>query len=197
MPQVTKMQPNERFAKLEDEIMARKYKFTEYDRVKKAVITADATAGLLNMQKYERVARALDLTNKGRDSLGELYSEFIDPINLKLFGIRYSIVGQRLDLGFGDNMLPAEKPSEDAKNLAIKEFSDFFEKMSNDAALEGKTNVKAFILYPLTISVINTWRRFDHEFVGNLIEKIKSKEPDEYLKRIIGIIDIPVTPLRK
>lgn len=190
-------QRKEKYAYLEEEINIRKFSFGNYDNIKRAVITADATAKFALLQNYEAVSKVLALSGKPADELRALYAEVITPMNSELFEIRTKVIGQRRGLGFGTNMAPMENPTEEAKNSAVQQFSQHFASMLNDDSLKDKKDVKAVVIYPLVIAPINTWRKYDYEFAGKLIENIRSNEPDESLKTVISVIDIPVVQPRK
>ncbi len=169
----------------------------DYRELKRVVIFADAFSNVMRKPKYLNVVEMLGLSDKGRDELQGIYSEVIEPLDQKLLSIRSLVIGTRTDHGLGENVAPAIKPTDETKDSAIKEFTDLFSEMLNKDDLKDEINIKAVILYPLVLAGINTWRKFDMDFAGKLIERIKSNEENPELRKAIEIIDIPVVSSRK
>jgi hypothetical protein len=186
----TKEIKQDKYSQLEKEVKARRESAHNYNGIKRMVISADIQASLSKLPKYLIVAEELRLGEKSRNELQDLYNETINPLILGLFAMRTLVIGIRAKFGFGDNVAPKEVLSNEEKDMAINKFTKFLDKKLNEECLKDKTNIKAVIIYPLIVATINTWRKFDSEFADNLIEKIKSNETDERLKKIIAIIDI-------
>lgn len=183
-----------KYAHLEGELRIKMGSLSDYGDLKRQVILADATARFSCVPRYLNVANELGLSDVGGEELRELYSEVIAPLNQKLFNIRYLVIGLRREFGFGENVPPLAELNQEDKDHALNEFVEFFESTMTKGDLRDKIGIKAVIIYPLFISFMNTWRKFDDSFASKLIESIRSKEPNEDLRGFIDAIDIPVSP---
>jgi hypothetical protein len=163
-----------------------------YNRVKLTVIFNDAISIKCKLPKHVSVASSLKLSESATKELQELYNNVIEPLNVCLFAVR-SLDGdlamlRKLDNDAGIRM---EFERDALADKLTKVVSDRFKNENLDSA----PSVKAAIVYPLLIAVLNTWRQTSPEFAGKLIDSIKSMEPDKTLKGIIERIDS--TPLSK
>jgi hypothetical protein len=59
--------------------------------------------------------------------------------------------------------------------------------------LEDNAQLKAVIVYPLTIATLNTWRNISPNFADMVINAVKANEPDKKLRTLIEQMDMPVT----
>ena len=177
-----------KYANLERELGA-VLKSAGYDDVKRLVIFHDAIASTYMLHKYDSVGTALNLDEKVTKELHELYASVIDPINHCLSEIKNVNSDLAMLRGLGRN---ADKQLENKRDALAKTFTELVSERFKEEGLDSRPNVKAAIIYPLLIAVLNTWRKTDNEFAGKLIDSIKKVETDEKLKGIISWIDIPL-----
>jgi hypothetical protein len=137
------------------------------------------------------MSETLGLSEKGDKELEQLSSSVLIPMQMVLdLTKRVMLTGAILrSPAFNEGMrkgLVEEREAhrdELGKTLLPELFKD----------LKDDQNIKSVILYPLLISTLNTWRKFDFEFAEKILEQVKANEPDEKLRLLIEQIDLPVT----
>jgi hypothetical protein len=179
-----------RFGNLEHEIGAR-LTTTDWAKLKYSVIYLSAHIGVDPIAKTCAVGSLLGLGQRGEDQLLDLYLSVVDDINVNLNltwqtkGLSMVMVSQR------EGMVGAL----DAQ--LADEFGITLKRIFEEEGVGDKANIKAVVVYPLIISVLNPRRKRDFGLSDALIRKIVDLEPDMRLRSMIEQMDHAVSPDQK
>ncbi|MDE1870917.1 MAG: hypothetical protein KGI06_01625 [Candidatus Micrarchaeota archaeon] len=185
-----------KYSELELELKAKTAIYPEYKDLKNSVINSDAAAylGYLPIPQYRAVADKLRLNAKAKEELKDLYSEVIEPMRSGLHSLRSRIITTRSWFGILPIASPAKGHNEAEVISATSGFSESFFRLMERGNVYDKKEIKRAIIYPLTISVISSWDRYNGKFtehVDGLIGAIKAHEGDPELKNAIDVIHNP------
>lgn len=163
----------------------------DYGQLKHDVIRADALANYAGLPKHVSVGRSLGLNGSAVAELDKVYERVMAPINMRMFAIIKTVEALHLlrDRGAAKD---DEKSHLEAARSAfgaslVAQLSESF----REEGLDNRPNVRACVVYPLVIAVLNTRRKYDNEFAGSLIQAIMDQEKDPKLKAYIHEIDSP------
>jgi hypothetical protein len=178
-----------KYANLELDLAAKTRQYRDYQQLKNIVMYADVHAQLRSVPKYLEVSKALNLNESATKELEKFYSTVMRSLNLGLYLLKREFIGKSRDLGLGENINPSTMSDNERRDSVISQFAEYFENLAKAEGLEVSKNIKKVLLYPLLIGPLSTWRKYDNEFVGRIIESIKLTEPDLYLRSIINSIE--------
>jgi hypothetical protein len=147
--------------------------------LKHKVIWADAVAPTLGMQRYVSVSNTLHLDEASREELKGLYENMLTPIYKFFDSIRPMVLYSFNNVNNGA----------ETKKITAREFWTRYSNAYDSEDLKDKEHVKAKVVYPLLVAVLNSWRKYDPGFSTQLIGFIKYKEDEAKLKRFIDSLD--------
>jgi len=137
--------------------------------------------------KHLMMSEALKLGPSARRDLEALFPAVITPLGQALQAANAILSEIASSIG----RLP--NPEDKVERGVLAEVKDTLSAvLANKAVaalanmLEGRPNIKAVIFYPIVVYGLNSWRKYDFEFVGRAIESVKAREPDPEMKAVIG-----------
>lgn len=184
---VTKGKNNQKYSDLEREL-GDKRKQLPYPTLKNTVLEAVVIGHrtLAEEEQHLVLTEALGLGKKAEIELKGFYSEIIFPLGQRLRGTSSVVIDFTAVVHL--------EPTEAETNYAKSQLAPMLISSIEGYQLESGPNIKAVILYPILVSVLNSWRNHDSEFTDRIIAKIKENETDTTLKTLIEQLDVPVTP---
>lgn len=143
------------------------------------VIRAYALAPLTGKTYETAIANMLHLEETPRRELKELHDNMLTPIHRYLESIRPMVVHGFMNVNNG----------KETRRLKAEGFGELYSNAYDSEELKDREHIKRVIVYPLFISTLNTWRKYDSEFSTQLIGIIKSKEKSAELREFIDLLD--------